>query len=83
MNNYYVIEIQTNADGTSGNFIWGYADKLEAEDKFLGVRQFANDSTVWVHTVMFIDKFGKNVQEPACYKHPVQEPEPEEEQSEE
>lgn len=72
MYNYYIIEIQTNADGTSGNFVWGYADMLEAEDKFLGVRQAANDSSVLIHTVMFIDKCGKNVQPPVCYKHPVQ-----------
>ena len=45
---------------------------LEAEDKFLGVRQAANDSSVLIHTVMFIDKCGKNVQPPVCYKHPVQ-----------
>lgn len=77
MYNYYVMEIQTNADDTSGNFVWGYADKLEAEDQFLGVRQLANDSSILIHTVMFIDKYGRNVQEPACYKHPVQ-PEPEE-----
>jgi len=78
MNNYYVIEIQTNADGTSGNFIFGYADEKEAEDKFLMIRTFANDSSVWIHTVMFIDKFGRNVQPPVCYKHPVPAPEPEE-----
>lgn len=77
MYNYYVIEIQTNADGTSGNFVWGYADQLEAEDKFLTARTLANDSSVWVHTIMFIDKFGKNVQDPVCYKHPVPAPEPE------
>ena len=81
MYNYYVIEIQTNADGTSGNFVWGYADMLEAEDKFLQTREFANDSSVLIHTVMFIDKCGKNVQPPVCYKHPVQtEPEGETEE---
>ena len=31
MNNYYVIEIQTNADGTSGNIVTGFQDKLVAE----------------------------------------------------
>ena len=31
MYNYYVIELQTNADGTSGNFVWGYAEHGEAE----------------------------------------------------
>lgn len=32
--NFYVIEIQTNSDGTSGNIITGYDDKLVAEDAF-------------------------------------------------
>ena len=73
MYNYYVIELQTNADGTSGHFVWGYADKNEAEDKFLTVRTFANDSSVLKHTVMFIDTSGKNVEEPVCYIHPVPE----------
>ena len=72
MYNYYVIEIQTNSDGTSGNSVWGYADKLEAEDKFLTVRMFANDSNVMIHTVMLITNRGKNVEEPVCYIHPVQ-----------
>lgn len=75
MYNYYVIEIQTNSDGTCGNFVWGYADKLEAEDKFLAVRTFANDSNIMIHTVMFITNKGKNVEEPVCYVHHVSSPE--------
>ena len=72
MYSYYVIEIQTNSDGTSGNFIWGYADMLEAEDKFLDVRKSANDSNVMIHTVMFITNRGVNVEKPVCYVHPVE-----------
>ena len=80
MYNYYVIEIQTNAGETGGMLSWGYADKLEAEDKFLEVRAAANDSNVLIHTVMFITNKGKNVEEPACYIHPVEPtPEPNEE----
>ena len=73
MYNYYVIELQTNADGTSGNFVWGFADMMEAEDKFLDVWKTVNDSSVLVHTTLFIDKYGKNVRDPVCYKHPVPE----------
>lgn len=74
MKNYYVIEIQSNADGTCGILNWGYADKLEAEDKFLAVRAAANDSNVMIHTVMFITNKGKNVEEPVCYIHQVEVP---------
>ena len=76
MNNYYVIEIQTNADRTSGNIVTGYADKLTAEDAFHLAIISANDSTVMIHTLLFIDNRGRNMEEPKCYIHPVQ-PQPE------
>ena len=76
MNNYYVIEIQTHSDGTSGNIVTGYADKLTAEDAFHTAITFANDSTIACHTLMFIDKEGRNVEPPKCYHH--NEPIPEE-----
>ena len=72
MNNYYVIEIQTNADGTSGNIVTGFQDKLVAEDAFMQARAAANDSTVMIHTIMWIDNRGRNMEEPKCYVHPVQ-----------
>lgn len=79
MNNYYVIEIQTNADGTSGNIVTGYADKLTAEDAFMQARAAANDSAVMVHTIMWIDNRGRNMEEPKCYVHPQAQPAQEEE----
>ena len=69
MYNFYVIEIQTHADGTSGNFVWGFADKNDAEDKFLAVRSAANDSTVYCHTVVYINKEGQHMEPPKCYHH--------------
>ena len=77
MYNYYVIEIQTNADGTSGHFLWGYADKVEAEGKYLAVRAACAISAVMVHTAMWVDNKG-NTLEKKAYIHPVepvQEPE--------
>ena len=79
MNNYYVIEIQTNADGNSGNIVTGYADKLTAEDAFHFAITSANDSTVMIHTLLFIDNRGRNVEEPKCYVHPQAQPAQEEE----
>ena len=72
--NFYVIEIQTNSDGTSGNIITGYDDKLVAEDAFCQVRQSANDSAVMIHTVLWIDNRGNTI-EKASYVHPVANPE--------
>lgn len=74
MNNYYVIEIQTNANGTSGNFVFGFADKDAAEDKFIALRGYARQSSVHIHTVLWIDKFGGTI-ERVKYIHPIPEPE--------
>lgn len=71
MNNYYVIEIQTNADGTSGNFVFGYADRTEAEGKYLAVRAAAAGSSVMIHTALWIDNKG-NTLEKKAYIHPVE-----------
>ena len=71
MNNFYVIEIQSNADDTSGNIVTGYADKLTAEDAFHTLITYINDSKVLVHTAMFIDKYGNHVEPPKSYTHPV------------
>lgn len=77
MNNYYVIEIQTNADGTSGNFVWGYANRNEAEAKFHSAAAYAAQSTVLVHSVVMLTKEG-NLLKNDYYIHPA-EPEPAEE----
>ena len=71
MYNYYVIEIQTHSDETSGNIVTGYADKDTAEDAFMAARAAANDSTVACHTVMFINKEGQHMdkESPKCYHH--------------
>lgn len=69
MNNYYVIEIQTHADGTSGNIVTGYPDKLTSEDAFLYAKASANDSSVHCHTVMWVTKGGQHVEPPRCYHH--------------
>lgn len=69
MLNYYVIEIQTHADGTSGNIVTGYPDKLTSEDAFLYAKAAANDSSVYCHTVMWVMKEGQHVEPPKCYHH--------------
>ena len=74
MKNYYVIEIQTHRDGTSGNIITGFEDKNTSEDAFMQTRAAANDSTVYCHTVMWINKEGQYMEQPKCYHHdePIQ-----------
>lgn len=71
MNNFYVIELQTHSDGTSGNLVTGYPDKLTSEDAWMAARAAANDSTVACHTVMWINKEGEHMdkESPKCYHH--------------
>ena len=75
---YYVLELQTNGDGTSGNFVFNYSDKGEAEAKFLAVRAAAAISNVMIHTAVWMDNRG-NIIEKKAYIHPVA-PEPEAEE---
>ena len=80
MLNFYVIEIQTHADGTSGNIVTGYPDRNTSEDAYMLARAAANDSTVNCHTVMWVTKEGQFVEPPKCYHHA--EPVPEEQAGE-
>ena len=74
MKNYYVIEIQTNADGTCGNIVTGYEDRTAAESAYLTTRAACAVSAVLIHTVVWMDK-QVNTIEKKSYVHPAPEPE--------
>lgn len=74
MKNFYVIEIQTNADGTCGNIVTGYEDRTASESAYLTTRAAAAVSSVLIHTVVWMDNKG-NVIEKKSYIHPAPEPE--------
>ena len=67
---FYVIEIQTNADGTSGNFVFGFDDRTNAEEKFHTVAAIAAVSPVLVHTVVMLTRDG-NLVKRESYTHPA------------
>lgn len=69
---YYVIELQTNADGTTGNLVYAYNNRADADDKFLATAWAAVKSAVMIHAVAMIDSHGRQVREPECYVHPVE-----------
>ena len=73
---YYVIEIQTNADGTAGNFVWGFATKEEAEAKYYAVLNAACTSSIMVHTAVMLTREGVTLEHKA-FIHPQPAPEPE------
>jgi hypothetical protein len=72
MNKFYVIEIQTNADGTSGNLVFSYAEKADAEEKLHQVSAVAAKSAVLVHSVAMLTCEGALVKNES-YTHPVEE----------
>ena len=78
MNNYYVIEIQSNSDGTSGVLPYGYETQADADEKYGLVFAAAAKSAVLVHTVMLVDNRGAHVRRPVSFTHPAPEPTPEE-----
>jgi len=72
----FVIEMQTNADGTTGVLPYGYDAVADAEEKFGLVYAAAAKSSVLVHTVMIVNARGAHLHPPASFTHPVT-PEPE------
>ena len=66
---YYVIEIQTNQE-TSGNFVWDFDSREDAEAKFHTVAAVASKSAVLVHTVVMLTREGALVKSES-YTHPA------------
>ena len=69
---YYVVEIQTNADGTSGNLVFAFDNRPDAEEKFHQVSAVAAKSAVLVHSVAMLTREGALVKNES-YTHPVEE----------
>ena len=74
---YYVIELQTNADGTTGNLVYSYDNKPDAEEKYHSVLTAAAKSSVLVHACVMMDNKGNSIKN-EYFVHPAPEPEPEE-----
>ena len=55
---YLVIEIQRNADGTIGNFVWTFDTINEAESKYHSVLAYAAVSTVYTHSAVILNETG-------------------------
>ena len=55
---YLVIEIQKNAEGAVGNFVWAYTNINEAESKFHSVLAAAAVSTIPVHSCALLNESG-------------------------
>lgn len=65
---YIVIEIQTNASGTVGNFVWAFATENEAQAKYHTVLAAAAVSALPVHSCVILRNDGLQIAGQA-YRH--------------
>lgn len=72
---YLVIEIQQNADGTVGNFVFAYDDRLQAESKYHYLLGAAAVSSVYIHSAVLMTSTGVQVSHQSYEHVPQEEPE--------
>ena len=65
---YLVIEIQTAADGTVGNFVWSFSDRQLAEQKYHTVLASAAVSSLPKHAAAMLSNDGILIDR-RCYEH--------------
>lgn len=67
---YYVLEIQTNSDSTSGHFAFSFDDRSDADAKYGTLYAAAAKSAVLVHTIVMMTDRGDLLAKKA-FVHPV------------
>lgn len=65
---YVVIEMQTNADGTLGNFVWAFDDYNQAASKYHSVLAAAAISNLPVHSCAMMSNYGE-LEDVKVYEH--------------
>lgn len=65
---YIVIELQTAADGSVGNFVWAYTSREQAEAKYHSVLAAAAVSSLPVHSCVILRNDGLQIAAQS-YKH--------------
>lgn len=68
MTKYLVIEIQTMDNGSVGNFVWAFDDKLSAESKMHSILSVAAETKLPRHAAILIDNAGSRL-DGKCYVH--------------
>ena len=58
---FIVIELQTNSDGSVGNFVWAYATQAEAEAKYHSVLAVAAVSALPCHGAVILRNDGLQI----------------------
>lgn len=75
---YIVIEIQTNLNGTVGNFVWSYENRSNAEEKYHTVLAAAAKSGLPCHAAVMLRNDGLQLAAQAYKVEEEPAPEPEE-----
>ena len=68
MMKYLVMEIQTQANGTVGNFVWAFDTQDEAYSKYFSVLSVAAVSALPMHSAVMIGNDG-NLYAQQCFVH--------------
>lgn len=68
---YIVMELQLNASGQLGNFVWTFDTLPQAESKYHLVLSTAAVSDIPIHSALIMDERG-NVLMNTSYDHPVE-----------
>lgn len=78
---YIVIEIQTNASGAVGNFVWAFETRDEAFAKYHAVLSSAAVSSLPIHACVILQNDGLQIAaQHFDHRQPEPEPEPEPEE---
>lgn len=69
---FVVLELQTNPDGTLGNFIFSYTDQNEAWAKYHAILAAAATSQLPIHSAVILDNYGSRIDgKPFIHEAPV------------
>ena len=67
---YIVVELQTNAEGQTGNIVTAYDNLPQAESKFFTICAAAALSNVPMHSVVILDQTGMAIAN-RSFLHPI------------
>lgn len=68
---FIVIELQTNADDSVGNFVWAFTTREQAFSKYHAVLSAAAVSALPVHAAVILDNHGLQIAAQA-FEHEVE-----------
>lgn len=67
---FIVIELQTDEHDQTGNLVYAYSNRTEAESKFHSILSAAAISNVPIHAAVMIDECG-NLEKNEFYRHNI------------